>query len=469
MKIFSAIMIIPLIVGRIYGESFVTLESYIYTAFISIVLGFLFMHLGVKKHPNVVETSFIAISSWIFAVILGALPFVYILGMPYIDAFFEAMSGFTTGGITLIPTLESIPISILFLRAFMQWVGGLGILTLFTMFVFSDTGVANQLFSAEAHKAENVRTQPNFLKSTTALWKVYLILTILLASILIVMNVSVFDAVTHSFTTISTGGFSNYDNGIMYFNSVIIEMIIALFMLLGGINFILLFSAFKGNLMRLLKDFEARIYILIFLISSIIMTMDFTAQGSEIIDSVRIAIFSSASVISTTGILNTNINFFSQVTILLILLLLFIGGSVGSTSGGIKMLRFGTLIKLVKRKIKSMDAPKRAMDSVIINNKIVENKSILKIGTIIVLWVATIFLGSAITVIYTNMDLFTAIKNMISVVSTTGLLFITQESLIMLPAIVKITYMFGMLAGRLEMIPLLVLFKLKLKHINNNR
>ena len=207
LKIFSAIMIIPLIVGRIYGESFVTLESYIYTAFISIILGFIFTRLGVKKHPSVVETSFVAILSWIFAVLLGALPFVHILGMSYIDAFFEAMSGFTTGGITLIPTLEGIPVSILFLRAFMQWVGGLGILTLFTMFVFSDTGVANQLFSAEAHKAENARTQPNFLKSTTALWKVYLILTVLLASILIVMNVSIFDAITHSFTTISTGGF----------------------------------------------------------------------------------------------------------------------------------------------------------------------------------------------------------------------------------------------------------------------
>ena len=419
-----------------------------------------------KRHPSVIETSVIAISSWIFAVLLGALPFVHILGMPYIDALFEAMSGFTTGGITLIPTLEGIPISILFLRAFMQWVGGLGILTLFTMFVFSDTGVANQLFSAEAHKAENARTQPNFLKSTTALWKVYLILTVLLASILIIMNVSVFDAITHSFTTISTGGFSNYDNGIMYFNNVIIEAIIAFFMILGGINFILLFSAFKGNIMRLLKDFEARLYILIFLISSSILAFDFATHGFNIINAIRVAVFSSASIISTTGILNADISLFPQISILLILLLLFVGGSIGSTSGGIKVLRFGTLIKLVKREIKSMDAPKRAMDSVIINKKIVDNKNILKIGTIIVLWVATIFLGSAITIMVTDMPLFVAIQNMISVVSTTGLLFISQETLIMLPGIVKLTYMFGMLAGRLEMIPLLVLFKLKLKRRN---
>ncbi|MCK4968730.1 MAG: TrkH family potassium uptake protein [Candidatus Aenigmarchaeota archaeon] len=462
LKIFSAIIILPLIVGSIYGESFVTLESYIYTSFIAIVLGFLFTHYGIKKQPTLVETSLIAIFSWIFAVLLGAIPFIQILKMPYIDAFFEAMSGFTTGGITLIPTLEGVPVSILFLRSFMQWVGGLGILTLFTMFIFGGGGIANQIFNAEAHKTKNTRTQPNFLKSTISLWKIYLIITVLLASSLVILKLSIFDAITHSFTTISTGGFSNYDNGILHFNNLFIEAVILIFMFIGGINFILLFDAFKGNLMRLLKDFEARIYFYIFLIASAIMTLDFTLHGQTLSESLHLGLFNSAAIISTTGITNTDISFFPQISMLLIIVLLFIGGSVGSTSGGIKMLRFGTLLKLIKREIKSMDSPTRAIDSIIINKKIVDDKNIIKIGTIIVLWIVTIFLGSAITIIYTDMSLFTAITNMVSVVSTTGLLFISSESVILLPTAVKITYMIGMLAGRLEMIPLLALFKLRL-------
>ncbi|MCK4550441.1 MAG: TrkH family potassium uptake protein [Candidatus Aenigmarchaeota archaeon] len=461
LKIFSALLIVPLIVGRIYGETFAGLESYIYASFAAIVLGFVFMHLGVKRQPNLVESMIVAFSAWIFAVAIGAIPFVYILGMPYIDAYFEAMSGFTTGGITLITSLELVPKSLLFLRAFMQWIGGLGILTLFIALISENGTVANRLFSAESHKAENARTHPNIVNATISLWKVYMILTLLLASILVLLDVSVFDAITHSFTTISTGGFSNYTDSIAHFNSIFVEAVIAVFMLVSGVNFILLYSALEGNILMLLKDFEARLYAGIFAAASFVLLIDLTANGTGLFNALRLAFFYSASVLSTTGFALTEMSFFPEVSIFLFLCLLLVGGSVGSTSGGLKVLRFGTFIKLVSREVKRMDAPARALDSVVINKKIVDNKSILNAATIMFLWFLTIFAGSFVTIIYTDISIFTAIKNMISVVGTTGILFISQAELLSLPVAVKLTYIFSMLAGRLEIVPLLAIFKIR--------
>jgi len=289
-----------------------------------------------------------------------------------------------------------------------------------------------------------------------------MILTVLLTSILIVLAVTVFDALTHAFTTIATGGFSNYTESIAHFKSAAVEFVIAIFMLVSGINFILMYNALEGDILRLLKDFEARLYIAIFAVASCIMTYDLMAHGKMFSEALRVGFFNAASIISTTGYSITNISSLPEISIILILGLLIMGGCVGSTAGGLKVLRIGTLMKLVSRETRHMDAPTRAMDSVVINKKIVDDRSILNAGTIVFLWLATIFAGSFITLAFTDISLFAAIENMISVTGTTGVLFISQSELLALPVVVKLTYIFSMLAGRLEMIPMLALLKIKL-------
>lgn len=256
--IMAFIIVAPLILAFINQAGTVIYKAFYYTIIISLLTGTLL------KLPTDANNIYIDLTTamllcslgWLIVSILGAIPFMIGIEKSFIDSLFEAVSGFTTTGITVFTGLDKMPQSIIFWRSLMQLLGGLGILTFFLLISTRAQGETWQLFSAESHKINVSRPVPNVFKTVKILWIIYLGFMFLETVILISLGLSPFDAITHSFTTLSTGGFSSYDASIAYFansgyqNYILIEYVITFFMFLGGVNFLLHFRFFT-------KDFES--------------------------------------------------------------------------------------------------------------------------------------------------------------------------------------------------------------------
>ncbi len=279
-----------------------------------------------------------------------------------VDSFFESVSGFTTTGITVFSGLNNMPHSILLWRSLIQWMGGLGILTFFLFVTFRSEGGVWHLFTAESHKINSSRPVPNIFKTVKILWLIYSVLTLLEVLILMALGLSFFDAINHSLTTLSTGGFSNYDQSVGYFNSHgyiyanAIEYTITFFMLLGGMNFLMHFHILKGQFKDVYADTETQRYIGIICITTLLIVVSIIIGSTEGFVSIETAfrktLFQVVSVITTTGFGTEDIgsSFFTSLAKQLFLVLMFIGGCIGSTSGGIKVLRITVLNRLFEEK-----------------------------------------------------------------------------------------------------------------------
>ncbi|SDI47467.1 Cation transport protein [Halanaerobium congolense] len=245
--IIGFIIVIPLLLAFFYQEGINIYQAFYYTIIVSLITG------TILKLPTDPENIYIDLTTamllcalgWIIVSILGALPFMIGIEKSFVDSFFEAVSGFTTTGITVFTGLDSMPKSIIFWRSLMQLLGGLGILTFFLLISTRAKGETWQLFSAESHKINVSRPVPNVFKTVKILWMIYLGFMLLESIILISLGLAPFDALTHSFTTLSTGGFSQYDASIAYFadngysNYILIEYVITFFMFLGGVNLVM--------------------------------------------------------------------------------------------------------------------------------------------------------------------------------------------------------------------------------------
>ncbi|MBT3272358.1 MAG: TrkH family potassium uptake protein, partial [Spirochaetales bacterium] len=409
--------------------------------------------------------------AWFILCLFAALPFSIGAGMSYLDAYFESVSGFTTTGITVITAIEGLPKSILFWRSLIQWLGGLGILTLFLAITFRSNGAYFQLFSAEAHKIDSARPTPNIYRTAAMLWSIYAGFTLLEAIILKVLGLSVFDSICHALTTLSTGGFSTYNASIDYFRQAgyqhyrLIEYTITFFMLVGGVNFLLHFKILTGRFREVISDIEFRAFIAIVLGVSALILLDRTIGLSENVfaafeENFRKVLFTVSAVITTTGFgtVDINSNFFPALSKQLFLVLMLIGGSVGSTAGGIKVLRMVILGKLFKNQIRRLRLPKRALSQVIIDHKIFPDDEIRRITGLFFGWLLLILAGGGITALFADLDAWQSFSGMFSAVGNIGPAYFSVQEMSQLPGIVKLTYILGMLAGRLEILPVLLIF-----------
>ncbi len=364
------------------------------------------------------------------------------------------------------------PLSIIFWRSLIQWVGGLGILTFFLFVTFSGEGDIWQLFSAEGHKINSTRPVPNVFETVKILWFIYGGLTLVETILLKIVGLSFFDALTHSMTSLSTGGFSRYDASIAYFqqagyNYVAIEYIITFFMLLGGMNFLIHYKIIFDTPKYLMKDVETKNYFKIIgsfttlmIISLLFLNVDVLGNFEEIF---RKTIFQVVSVITTTGFGTQDIgsSFFSPLAKQLFVVLMIIGGSVGSTSGGIKVIRITILSRLFKREIKKIHLPSKAVTPVVISNTIISDDEIYRIAGLFFGWILIVLIGSGITAVFSDLDAFQSLSGMASAMGNIGPFYFSVGKMATLSPIIKLTYIFGMLAGRLEILPLLVLFSKK--------
>lgn len=470
--VLGIMLFIPFLLSLFLQENSNIQYAFLIPSFISLITGSLIKYLfrNIELKLNVISSMVSVTFAWILSSFIGSIPFKLGLEKSYLDSFFESVSGFTTTGITVFQNLETMPSSIIFWRSMIQWLGGLGILTFFLLITFRSEGNHWQLFSAESHKINTTRPVPNVYKTISILWSIYILFTIIQIILLVIFKMPFFEAVIHSFTTLSTGGFSNYDASIGHYQSSghpyyrQIEYIIILFMTLGGINFIVHYQALKGNLKKYIDNIEMKYFWQIIIYVTTIIFIGKTVLDTQTLmnfeENFRKILFQVVSVMTTTGFGTESIGgaFFPAVAKQLFLLLMLIGGCVGSTSGGIKVIRVAILNKLFSREIKKIYLPKHAVIPVTIDKQTVEIEEILKVAALVFAWIFLILIGSGITAIFSDLSAFQSISGMLSAVGNIGPFYFSVSKMASLSPVIKITYIIGMLAGRLEILPVFLIF-----------
>ena len=455
LRVFSGILLLPVVVGLLFGESFVVLEGFIFASFVSIVASF-FLMFGKKGKLSPIDGMVTAVICWITAVSIGSIPFMHVLEWGFIDAFFETMSGFTTTGITLVTAVEALPSSLIFWRAIIQWFGGLGILSFFVVVIVEAGGVANTFFNAEADKTDSGKIRPSLFNSVKSLWYVYIVFTLLQTVLLYIGGISIFNSLNYALTTMPTGGFSHTAGGVGGFNSVFIKTVFIFFMFAGGTNFLLLHKLLKGRFKEFFKDFELKLYLKITGFSFLVVFSGVLLSEGGLFDSFITSIFQTVSVISSTGFELRGLMEFPEVSRMILVSLMFVGGSLGSTTGGIKIFRLGVLFKIVAREVKSFSLPKNALNYVEVNGEKIRDSVVFRIVSIVFLWAFMVFFVGLLTVVFSELTIFESMQGVLSSISSMGPLLISQETVIVLPGPVKVLWAITMLAGRLELLPLLV-------------
>lgn len=463
---FSLFFLIPLIVDYIYMGEIIHTNTFLIPAAVSFVLGIVLKWRKPFGDIDYKQGMLIAALSWIVVSFIGSLPYVLGLGMTWLDAYFEAISGFTTTGITMLWGLDSLPRSILFYRATTQWFGGLGILSFALLIIYSG-GVAPQLFSAESHKIRTKRVKPGLFNTIRTLWFIYIFLTAMLIVLLNIEGVPLFDAFTHSFTTLSTGGFSPHDMSIGYYSangyplSNLIEYTVIIFMIFGGMNFLVHFRILQGDISAIWDSLEIKMFwFLIAGATAFVFFEQFFYHGGAPDEIFRYSLFQVVSIMTTTGYATRDISspLFLGLSRQLFLVLMVIGGCVGSTGGGIKVLRIGVFLKIIKNQIISIINPRNSVSFVKVDGSRVDEKELKRVSALFFSWIFLLVIGGIITSSFTDHSGLSSFSGMASALGNVGPCFISVGEMIKLHPVVKITYMIGMLAGRLEILPIFMLF-----------
>ncbi|MBD3181721.1 TrkH family potassium uptake protein [Candidatus Poribacteria bacterium] len=488
LQTFTVILLIPIIMVIIYwgqrGDGWETLAAFFIPAFLSASLGIVLNKtLKSDKSISMAGSMLICSLGWILVSALGAVPFVIGINSSYINAYFEAMSGFTTTGITVYSGLDYMPRSILFWRSLTQWFGGVGILSFFLMITFRGGG-AHHIFGAESHKISSSRPVPGLFNTLKILWGIYGLFTLFGITVLVIEGMSLFDSICHTFTALSSGGFSPYDSSIAYYdqsghaNFRLIEYTIIFLMLLAGINFLIHYRILTRDFKALWDNIEIRywwgfisIFTLIIFLEHFIKTGFFTElvnnpmsiKLSEIEKAFRHTLFQVVSIMTTTGFGTRDIgdSFFPALSKQLFLIMMVIGGCVGSTGGGIKVLRVAILNRLMYREIRNLRVPERASKDLVVDNHIVPDEETHRVGALFFTWMALLLIGGGITALLSNHSPWASFSGMFSALGNIGPCYISVQDMININPFVKIIYIFGMLAGRLEILPVFLLFSRK--------
>jgi trk system potassium uptake protein TrkH len=375
------------------------------------------------------------------------------------DAFFETMSGFTTTGASVVDNIEAFPRGLLFWRALTHWLGGMGIIVLALSFLPAFGIGGMQLYNAESPGVSVDKVTPRIYQTARRIWLVYVILTVAEAILLIFGGMNWFDSICHSFATMATGGFSTKQASIAFWDSAYIEYVITIFMIIAGSNFTLIYFAMRGKPLRLLKDEEFRYYILFILGFALVIAVGLMLTTTDSIgDSVRNALFTVASIMTTTGFVTADYLKWIPVLTMVLFAVFFFGGSTGSTGGGIKIMRIVILLKNSYYELKRMFHP-HAVIPVRFNKLCVEPKIVNNILAFFMFYVSIFFISSILLMIFepdmaTSMGaVATCLGNIGPGLGTVGPVFTFSH--VHDPA--KWLLSFLMMLGRLELFTVLVI------------
>ena len=401
-------------------------------------------------------------------VFLGAFPFVILLKTPLVDALLESISGFTTAGTTMLTGLDTLPGSILVWRSLTQWLGGLGILLIILLIGQTKGNQGLHLLSAEGVKVSSGRLSLNFQRAAYRFTIIYVILTVSQVVLTTIWGMSLFDSISHAMTTISTGGFSPHDESIAYYrnrpelfpNFIAIELTIILFMVASGTNFYILYRLGRGQISALWDGLEMRFLWLVVGFATLIVTINalFFLKGS-LADWLLRSLFLVASLVSTTGYETTATGSFPRLSREFILLLMLLGGGAGSTAGGIKLIRLAVLGKFLSYEIRQLRLPYHAIQIPFIDGRPVSAKAFRQAVFVLLLWLVYIAIGGFIVSLNApDLPIADAYSTVFSAIGVYGPSFLSVEEVIAFSDLAKGILILGMLAGRLEILPLLVFF-----------
>ena len=453
------LLFIPLITELIHKTE--SWQSYAVPILLYLIVGgsLVITNRNVELKISIKEAFIITVLSWLLLAILCAIPFIYTqLKLSVVDAIFESMSGITTTGATILNNLNDLPKGILIWRALLQWLGGIGIVVIALVILpFLRIG-GMQLFHLEGDDPYD-KFLPKISSVVTKIIIVYSGLTALLAILYFINGMTLFDAIAHSFTTISTGGFSTHDDSFGYYQNYTILNIAIVFMIIGSIPFLLLAQINLTNY-ELFKDHQVRvlIFILILAIGLIYYFAKPYVEGSTLNQLSTIS-FNTISIISGTGYVSTNFEEWGNYASVLFLLLMFIGGCAGSTTGGLKVFRFQILFKYIILHLKKMLQPHVVL-SAHFNGKKVPDSTYESVMTFFFVYIIT-FASSALLLSFSGLDFLTCISAAASAISNVGPglgeIIGPEGNYSSLTNYSKLVLVFTMFLGRLEMLTIFVL------------
>ena len=416
-----------------------------------------------EKHDLRAREGFLCVAlAWVLLSAFGALPFVFSGVIPnYINACFEAVSGFTTTGATKLTSFEGLPRGVMFWRSFTHWIGGMGVLVLTLALLPQMSGRTSHLVRAESPGPTLSKIVPKMGDTAKILYIMYFVLTMAEFALLMLCGMDAYDAAIHAMGTAGTGGFSNYGASVGAFDSAAVDGVITVFMLLFGINFALFYRLLTGGWRDVVRCEELRWYLCIFVVSTVFITCQLLPNyGGSALTSLRYASFQVASIMSTTGFATADFNLWPVATRMLILLLMFIGSCAGSTAGGMKVCRIGMLVKQGLRDVRHVFQP-RKITVVRFEGKGVDEMILKQIAVFAFVYVALVLLGGFLVSLEGLYDVETNLTAALTCVSNVGPGLGSVgpvENFAGYGPFATIILSLLMLAGRLELFPILALF-----------
>ena len=458
----AALMLPSLAVSLIYGGG--DAMAFVYAILLTVLCG---GAMALLLHPkredlNARDGMVVAGLSWATLSFFGCLPFVFSGAIPHFaDAYFETVSGFTTTGASILTDIESLPKGVLFWRSFTHWIGGMGVL-IFTLALLPRlSGRSAHLARAESPGPTFTKLLPRMSDTAKMLYLLYIALSAIMFICLLLCGMNAYDALIHTFGTAGTGGFSNYGASVAAFQSPLIEWVIAVFMLLFGVNFAVYFHLIRKEFKLAAKNEEVIAYLIIALTATLGVSVAILPQYGNFFTSLHYGFFQVTSIMSTTGFATADFNYWPLIARCILILMMCIGACAGSTGGGFKISRVMLLFKSGIRDVQHTLQP-RKVQVVRFDGKSVQESTLSSLGMYLAIYIVLLLLGSLLLTLEAP-DMTTAFTSVLSCLSNVGpglnavgpvnnYAFYSPFSKLLLSLL--------MLAGRLEIYPILALFSI---------
>ncbi|HOB17829.1 MAG TPA: TrkH family potassium uptake protein [Candidatus Methanoculleus thermohydrogenotrophicum] len=456
----STVTAVPLLVALIYREweMVLPMASVPVTLFL---LGSLLAQVPRQEREAPLSAALMAVALiWLVCALVSALPFTFGLGVPYLDGVFEAMSGWTDTGMTMMRSVEDLPRTLLFWRSLMQWLGGIGVVA-FTIAMASRTGLTQYRLYRSEGRSEAL--MPSVVATGLEMWKIYLALTIASIGLILLSGISLWDSVNIALSAISTGGFSIHSEGIPFYNNPLLEVLIVPVMIAGALPFKLYYFLYRRKKVRFFDDQQARLLFILVALGIVVIAWDLvTLTATDVPTAIRQALFMSAAAVTSTGFQTASPNEWASVTVLFLSMLIVIGGSSGSTAGGIKLSRVVLAIQSLLWWFRRMFVSGKVLVPFRYEGRVIpKNIADLEISRnmlVIMLYFLTIFVATVLvmhlqpTAFDSSNVIFEVVSAMCNNGMTTG--FVSPD----MAGSAKVLFIAIMWIGRLEIIPVIMLF-----------
>ena len=457
LKFEGAFLLLPALVGLLYKEK--SAYSYLFVAILCYLIGLALTYRKNKPKNLYTREGFVTVAlSWIVMSVFGALPFVLAKDIPsYVDALFETISGFTTTGASVLSDVEILSRASIFWRSFTHWIGGMGVFVFIIALLPLIGGSTMYLMKAESPGPSVSRLVPHIKDTAKILYALYIAMTVLEIILLVIFGMPIFDALCTTFGTVGTGGFGIYNDSMARY-SPILQNIVTLFMILSGVNYVAYFYIVTRKFREAFKVEEVRWYFIIILTSVGIITFNIMNLYSNFAEALRHAFFQVGSIITTTGFSTTDFDLWPEMSKCILIILMFVGACAGSTGGGIKVSRLLILFKTIRKELSLIIHPREVkkirMDGHTIDHEVLRASNVFMVIYIVILFVSTLLISIDEYNFTTN---FTAVAATLNNIGP-GLDFVgPTQNFGIYSAFSKFVLMFDMLAGRLELFPMMIL------------